>query len=82
MYYIYLLVNSDGDKYIGYTSDLRQRLKEHQAGESRYTASKRRDWKLIYYEAYPLERLARKREQVLKKNGSMRKHLYKRLELP
>ena len=38
-------------------------------------------WKLIYYEAYPTERIARKRESILKKNGSIRKRLYERLEL-
>ena len=81
MYYVYLIVNNSNDKYIGYTSDLKKRLREHQKGSSKYTSQRDLSWRLIYYEAYPIERIARKRESILKKNGSMRKRLYERLEL-
>ena len=81
MYYVYLLVNEHNEKYIGYTSDLRRRVKEHQEGRSPYTSQRGKEWRLVYYEAYPKEEMARKREAILKRNGSMRKHLYRRFEL-
>ena len=81
MYYVYLLLSEEGGKYIGYTCDLRRRVKEHQRGENRYTAQRGRGWKLIYYEAYPTKEMALKRERTLKKNGSMRVNLYRRLNL-
>ena len=81
MYYVYLIVNEKGDRYIGYTSDLRRRIKEHKEGQNKYSSTKDRSWKLIYYEAYPTKELAKRRESILKRNGSMRRWLYKRLEL-
>ena len=73
MYYVYLLVNKNNNrKYIGYTSDLKRRLKEHQRNGA---------WVLIYYEAYPLEDMAIDRERSIKRSGSIRKFLYKRLKL-
>ena len=81
MYYVYLLVNEDGDKYIGYTEDLRRRLKEHQQGRSRYTSQRDLSWRLVYYEAYLTKELAIRRENILKKNGAIRKRLYERLDL-
>jgi len=53
MYYVYLL-RLEGiknkDFYIGYTSDLKERMKQHVAGETKTT--KGRNPKLLYYEAY------------------------------
>ena len=75
MYYVYLIVHgiNKEQKYIGYTSDLKRRIKEHQM--------KKKDVKLMYYEAYPKEDMARKREFSLKRSGSARKALYERLKL-
>lgn len=42
---------SDDGLYIGYSSDLKKRLKQHRAGLS-FATSYRGPWKLIYYEAY------------------------------
>ena len=78
MYYVYLIENSDGDRYIGYTSDLKRRLQEHRDGRSFYTSKKRCDWRIIYYEAYLNKEIAIKREKVLKRDRSK---LYKRLAL-
>lgn len=65
-YYLYVLQSlKDGKFYTGITSDLRQRLKEHNAGESTST-SYRRPFKLIYYEAYLLKSDAEARERYLK----------------
>ena len=74
MHYTYVLQSSsDDDLYIGYSSHLRRRLAEHQAGAS--PASRYRGpWRLIYYEAYIEEADARSRETFLK-SGAGRRHL-------
>ena len=52
MFYVYLLQSQlDEGLYIGYTGNLRCRLFEHNAGQSKST-SFRRPLRLIYYEAY------------------------------
>ncbi|MFA6295310.1 MAG: GIY-YIG nuclease family protein [Candidatus Paceibacterota bacterium] len=41
MYYTYILQSkNDGSYYIGVTSDLKKRLKEHNSGKSKYTSKK------------------------------------------
>ena len=64
MYYVYLIVNERGDKYIGYTSDLKDRLNRHNKGEVRSTRG--HEWKLVYYEAYRSKSDAIRREKALK----------------
>ena len=81
MYYVYLIVNEKNEKYIGYTSDLRRRYTEHNAGKSKYTSQRGKEWKLVYYEAYMSKELAKARERTLKKSGSARARLYKRAGL-
>ncbi len=80
MYYVYLIECQD-DKgwYIGYTSDLKRRLKEHQMGQGCLTTSKKQNWKLIYYEAYLDKFDAIGREKFLK-GGSGRMYLKKQLK--
>ena len=49
MFYIYVLQSeSDDGLYIGFSTDLRRRLKEHQEGKS-FATSYRKPWRLIYY---------------------------------
>ncbi|KKQ66478.1 MAG: hypothetical protein UT22_C0038G0009 [Parcubacteria group bacterium GW2011_GWC2_39_11] len=69
MYYIYVLKRNN-EFYIGYTEDLRRRIKEHQ---------KEGKISLIYYEVYLLEKLARIRERRLKYHGSAWRALRKRI---
>jgi len=59
MYYVYVIKGKyeNGDLYIGYTSDLRRRLKEHSIDIDN----------LVNYEAYKNEEDARKKELQLKK---------------
>ena len=76
MHYVYLLVNEEGEKYIGYSADLKRRMKEHNLPGNGWT-QQRRPWRLVYYEAYQTEQLARAREQLLKSNGSARAALYR-----
>jgi putative endonuclease len=81
MYYVYLLKlnNTKKNFYIGFTNDLRRRIKEHSLGNTRTT--KNRDPELIYYEAFNNKYLALKREKGLKSSGSVYNSLLKRLEL-
>ena len=52
MYYTYILKSSiDGTKYIGYTSNLKNRFKEHNQGQSKYTSTKA-PYVLIWYCAF------------------------------
>lgn len=79
MYYTYLLENSnDKSWYLGYTSDLKKRFKEHQGGYGAKTTKRKQGWVLIYYEAYLNKKDAEGRERFLK-SGSGRKYLKKQL---
>jgi len=78
VFYVYVLHSlGDAGLYIGFTGDLRRRLKEHQGGES-FATSFRGPWKLIYYEAYVEPADAEGRERFLK-SGAGRKFLDKQL---
>ena len=79
MHYVYVLINSEGGKYIGCTGDLRRRFEEHDSGESRYTKGYS-DWKLCYYEAFASKNDALKREKRLKRSGQSRRWLNERIE--
>lgn len=79
MYYVYLLENKkDQSWYIGYTSNLKRRLKEHQSGHGSQTTGIKSGWHLIYYEAYMNEKDAKGRERFLK-SGSGRRFLKKQI---
>lgn len=78
MFYVYLLESlADKSWYIGFTNDLKDRFKRHNAGENKYTKTKK-PWKLIYYEAYVSKKDALGREMFLK-SGSGRRFLKNQL---
>ena len=80
MYWIYLLENqNDKGWYIGYTSNLKQRITNHQAGIGGKTTSQRERWKLIYCEGYVRKEDAMGRERYLK-SGSGRTYLKKQMK--
>ena len=65
-YYVYILQSlKDNSLYIGHTSDLRKRFKEHNDGESQATKPFR-PYKLIFYEAFLNKIDAKHREEYLK----------------
>ena len=71
MYYVYLIKNSKtGRTYIGFTNDLRRRIKEHSNKKP----------KIIYYEAYKSEIDAKEREMKLKQRGQTVRRLKERLK--
>lgn len=78
MYYTYVLKSEkDGKLYIGWTVNVRHRLREHNAG--RVIATRHRiPFQLVYYEACLLEEAAISREKQLK-TGFGRAYLRKRL---
>jgi len=66
MFYVYILKSEkNGKLYKGFTSDLRRRIKEHNAKGPAFTKNNG-PWKLIYYEAFVSERDARREEKFLK----------------
>jgi len=78
MFYVYLLQDDDRKIYIGYSSDLKRRIKEHNQGKV-FTTHRMNKAKLIYYEAYNNEELAKIREKKLKQFGSSYHGLIKRI---
>jgi putative endonuclease len=55
----------DGSFYVGITSHLRARIKDHNAGRNRSTAAGR-PWVLLHREEFPDHASARAREKFLK----------------
>ncbi len=71
-YYVYILQSQKNNSlYIGYTSDLRKRFKQHNNGESQATKPFR-PYKLIFYEAF-LSRIDAKNREIYLKGGYGRK---------
>ena len=78
MWYVYLLQSKKNEStYVGFSSDLRSRVREHNRGG--VTATRKGcPWRLIYYEAYESEKLARTRERLLKQRGQAVREMKKR----
>ena len=71
MYYVYVIKNKNTQEtYIGYTNDLKRRIKEHQ----------KKCPELIYYEAYKSRKDARQREKKLKQRGQGIRWLKERIK--
>ncbi len=74
-YFVYLIVsslkNNKKTSYVGYTKNLKKRLKLHNQGKgAKFTRGKR--WKLVYYEKYDSKSEAMSCEYSLKKNYKLR----------
>jgi len=66
MFYVYILQsNKNGELYIGYTSDLKKRLNEHNQGLN-FSTKRYMPWNVIYYEACKEQTDAKRREKYLK----------------
>lgn len=78
-YYVYVLLSlEDGGWYIGFTTNLRERLVQHAKGASLATRF-RRPFKLIFYEYFIDKADAKNREKYLK-SGFGRKQLKEALK--
>ena len=70
MYFTYILQSQkDRSFYIGYSSNLEQRVEQHNKATTGYTSTKK-PWKLVYFETFEFETDARKRERAIKKKKS------------
>ncbi len=82
MFYTYVLLSLKDNKfYIGFTNDLKRRLKEHNSGKN-ISTKPRRPLKLIYYEAHLSKTDSERREQYFKTakgKSSLRQMLRKSL---
>lgn len=71
-HYVYILQSTKYKKlYIGFSSDLRQRFKSHNAGKSEATKPFI-PYELIFYEAFLNQRDAKNRETYLKTGYGLR----------
>src|SRR6266487_4607156 len=79
VYYVYLIesLSAQGERYVGITTDLKQRLREHNQGKSSHT-TKFRPWKLTAYIAFTDRAKAKAFERYLK-SGSGNAFASKRL---
>ena len=66
MYYVYVLISlKDYKFYIGYTNDLKRRMKEHNSGKN-ISTKPRLPLKLVYYETHLSKADAERREKYFK----------------
>ena len=72
-YYVYMLKSLEEKSltYVGYTSDIKKRIKLHNLGKgAKFTRG--RTWKLIYKEKFNSKKEAISREYYIKKNRLLR----------
>ena len=73
-YFVYLILSRNKQKtlsYVGYTNDLKKRLKKHNTSQgAKFT--KGRNWILAYSKSYNSKSKAMKEEYILKKNFRLR----------
>ena len=78
-FYVYMLI-SRGNKpisYVGYTNNLKNRIKLHNTGKgAKFTRG--RKWNLIYKEKYNSKKEAISREYYIKNNRSFREKIKKK----
>jgi putative endonuclease len=81
MWILYLIQNTFSNEiYFGITSDLKQRLQNHNSGGSKFTTRNDGKWMLVYAEAYRSKCDALVREKRLKVHGNSKIQLIKRLK--
>ena len=80
MYYIYIIQSiRNGVLYFSRTSNLEQRLGEHNAGHN-FSTKKQKPWEYVYIEGYKSEKDAIQRELKLKNYGNARTYVKKRIK--
>jgi putative endonuclease len=74
MMYVYVIRSlNDGRFYVGMTSDVENRLSEHNSGKTKSTKAFA-PWALVFVETFPGRTEARKREKYLK-GGSGKEYI-------
>ena len=78
-FYVYLISSRDKKRtisYVGYTNDIKKRLRLHNSSKgAKFT--KGRIWKLKYFKSYNSKKEAMREEYLLKKNSKLRNILKK-----
>ena len=79
-FFVYLLSNKKYKRittYVGYTNNLKKRLKLHNEGKgAKFTRG--RKWKIIYYEKFTTKTEAISREYYIKKNRKFKNFIKKK----
>ena len=76
-HFVYMIktINSKVDKtYVGYSNDLKNRLKKHNSSKGA-KSTKGHNWKLIYKKKFETKSEAMRFEYCLKKDRKMRKFI-------
>ena len=79
VYYVYMLKSQSIKPvtYVGYTNNINNRIKLHNAGKgAKFTRG--RKWSLIYKEKFKSKKEAISREYYIKKTRSLRKKIKKK----
>ena len=79
MYFVYVIENLKKNWYIGFTNNLKKRLKQHNNNETYTTKRLGGPWRIIYMEGSLQKYDAQKRERFLKTSHG-REYLQKRLK--
>ena len=77
MYSVYVMRNSKGSLYIGFTTDRSRRVFQHQEDEGGWTKGKG-PWELVHHEEFADRGVAMRREKTLKR-GRTNEELRRRL---
>ena len=76
-FFVYLIISKKNKKlvsYVGYTNNLKKRIKLHNSSKgAKFT--KGRKWELVYFKKYNSKVIAMKEEYKLKKNYTLRKEI-------
>ena len=82
MYYVYLIISKNKKRtisYVGYTNNLKRRIKLHnEAKGAKFTRG--RKWSLLYSRKYANKNIAMSEEYKLKKNYKLRKKIKSRVK--
>jgi predicted GIY-YIG superfamily endonuclease len=70
VFYVYILRLANKRLYVGFTTNLKQRIIEHNSGKSPYTA-KFKPVKLVYYSAFETREKALEFEKYLKSGSGI-----------
>ncbi len=70
--FVYILASAGGRRtYVGWTTNLERRLREHNSGTGA-RSTRGRQWRLLYAERYPTRQAAMSREWHLKRDRRFR----------
>ena len=79
-HFVYLIISLSDKRlisYVGYTNNIRNRLKSHNSSKgAKFTRG--RKWKIIYKKSYNSKSEAMKKEYILKQNKKKRSEIKKK----